>query len=271
VWHSAALPAGAPAVRVAAYVYNRAMAQAVNPVVTEAPQVEMQPQRLPRPLLRALALIFAALTILYSALWMYYIRLQTRVELGIETEYSVATRSLLTTRVQPVSPAEKAGLRAGDKIIAMDGQSVAQGGAILLTRVWVSHKPGDEVSLLVLRPGEAQPLQLTAVFRANANQGGLPRDIAEQIIASYPLIFLVVGLAVLFMRLDERNAWLLALLFAAFIAASDLPSSMPLVGPAFRKLMLVYRSTMLSLIAPFFFSSLRSFRSARQFTAVCHG
>ena len=231
------------------------MAQAVNSVVSEARQIEMQagPKRLSRPLLLTLAIVFAALTVLYSALWMYYIRLQTRVELGIESEYSLATKSLLTIRVQPGSPAEKSGLKAGDKIVAIDAQSIEQGGELLRAKIWIAHKPGDAISLLVQRPGQAQPLHLTAVFRANANAGGLLKGIAEQVVGSYPLIFLAVGLAVLFMRLDDRNAWVLALLFAAFIAASDLPSSMPLVEPAFRKFMLVYRSTMVSLIAPFFF------------------
>ena len=237
--------------------YNRAMSQAVNSVVSETRQFEREPgpQRLPRPLLLALAFVFAALTVLYSALWMYYIRLQTRVELGIESEYSLATKSLLTIRVQPGSPAEKSGLKAGDKIVAIDGQSIEQGGELLRAKIWIAHKPGDAVSLLVQRPGQAQPLHLTAVFRANANAGGLLKGIAEQVVGSYPLIFLAVGLTVLFMRLDDRNAWILALLFAAFIAASDLPPAMAmqLAEPVFQKFMLVYRSIMLSLIAPLLF------------------
>ena len=42
---------------------------------------------------------------------------------------------------------------------------------------------------------------------------------------TYPVVFLIVGLSVLFMRLEDHSAWLLALLFAGFIAVSDLPSS----------------------------------------------
>ncbi len=38
---------------------------------------------LPRPLLVALATLFAAATILYSAIWMYYIRWEPKAQIGI--------------------------------------------------------------------------------------------------------------------------------------------------------------------------------------------
>ena len=40
----------------------------------------------------------------------------------------------------------------------------------------------------------------------------------QDIANTYPVGFLVVGLAVLFLRLEDPNAWLLALMFAGFIA-----------------------------------------------------
>ncbi len=39
---------------------------------------------LPRPLLVALATLFAAATILYSAIWMYYTRWEPKAQIGIE-------------------------------------------------------------------------------------------------------------------------------------------------------------------------------------------
>jgi hypothetical protein len=41
-------------------------------------------------------------------------------------------------------------------------------------------------------------------------------------IGYYPLAFLVVGLAVLFLRVDDPHAWLLAVLFGSFLAGGPL-------------------------------------------------
>ena len=46
-------------------------------------------------------------------------------------------------------------------------------------------------------------------------------DVGQDIANTYPVAFLVVGLAVLFLRLEDPNAWLLALMFAGFIAIPD--------------------------------------------------
>jgi sigma-B regulation protein RsbU (phosphoserine phosphatase) len=47
--------------------------------------------------------------------------------------------------------------------------------------------------------------------------------IVLQIMRSYPILFLVVGLSVLFLKVGDPNAWLLALFFAGFIALPDIP------------------------------------------------
>ncbi|MFQ5724556.1 MAG: hypothetical protein ACE5G6_08675, partial [Terriglobia bacterium] len=49
---------------------------------------------LPRPLLLVLAVLFAAATILYSAIWMYYVRWEPKAQIGIEAPYSRLTRSM---------------------------------------------------------------------------------------------------------------------------------------------------------------------------------
>ena len=77
---------------------------------------------LPRPLLVALATLFAAATILYGAIWMYYIRWEPKAQLSIEFEYSATTRSLHLTRVLEGSAAEQAGLRSEDRIVAINGR-----------------------------------------------------------------------------------------------------------------------------------------------------
>ncbi|MFQ5817283.1 MAG: PDZ domain-containing protein, partial [Terriglobia bacterium] len=77
---------------------------------------------LPRPLLLALATLFAAAAILYSAIWLYYICWESKAQIGIEAPYSMLTRSMRVTRVPEGSAAEQAGLRAGDRIVAINGR-----------------------------------------------------------------------------------------------------------------------------------------------------
>jgi putative serine protease PepD len=57
----------------------------------------------------------------------------------------------LVQEVAPGSPAAKAGLRPGDLVVAIDGQSVADYGE-LGARIR-AHKPGDQVTLKVVRGG----------------------------------------------------------------------------------------------------------------------
>jgi S1-C subfamily serine protease len=73
-------------------------------------------------------------------------------ELSTELErYSVQLGALLV-EVVPGSPAEEAGLRVGDRIIAVDGQRLGLSGdlAVLIGQ----YQPRDLVTLLVGRPGE---------------------------------------------------------------------------------------------------------------------
>jgi hypothetical protein len=69
---------------------------------------------------------------------------------------------------------------------------------------------------------------------------------------SYPVVFLIVGLSVLFMRLEDPSAWLLALLFAGFIAVSDLPSSFMALRLVVLPFMLGYRALFVGAITPLF-------------------
>ena len=82
--------------------------------------------------------------------------------------------------------------------------------------------------LTVQRPGQSQPLVITAYVsrrsKAGATQDRCAQRVANQILKSYPILFLIVGLAVLFLRIEDRNAWLLALVFAAFIAGRSIPN-----------------------------------------------
>ncbi|MGB7556217.1 MAG: SpoIIE family protein phosphatase [Candidatus Korobacteraceae bacterium] len=210
----------------------------------------------PRSVLFVAALLLAATSILYSAAWMYYVRRAPEVEIGIEESYSSAGVEI--DKVHPDSPAEKAGLKPQDRIVALNGGSAnsASGWTALLFRIWLNSNPGDIVTLTVQRPGQSQPLVIRSWFRVKEGVGDtktLVRTIADQILESYPLLFLVVGLTVLFLRVGDRNAWLLALVFAAFITAADMPTEFAAAPPTLRSWLLAYRTLMGSVLTGLFY------------------
>jgi phosphoserine phosphatase RsbU/P len=180
-----------------------------------------------RPLLLTLAVAFAMATVVYSVAWMYYVRRSNLpVEIGIDN--SPMPDGILVTKVWNHSPAQRSGLRAEDIITAIDGRSTVPPASWnrVLFRVWNASQPGDTVALTVKRSGETQPVFITPVFRAAVGIGdvqSLARRGAVEILGVYPLLFLIVGLALLLLRSDDTNAWLLALILAGFITEADLP------------------------------------------------
>ena len=76
---------------------------------------------------------------------------------------------------------------------------------------------------------------------------------AIQVVDLYPLLFLIVGLAVLFLRVEDRNAWLLALVFATFISAARIPGEFEAVAPHFRSFLLAYHTILGSLLTGLFY------------------
>ncbi|HTV64180.1 MAG TPA: SpoIIE family protein phosphatase [Bryocella sp.] len=210
-----------------------------------------------RPLLLTLAVVFAVATIVYSAAWMYYVRRsELPVEVGIDTQPSPP--GMIVTHVWNGSPAEKAGLEPKDVITAIDGRSVVapQSCSQTLFQVWYDARPGEPVRLQIQRPGQAQPLVIAPIFRAAQGMGdtqSLVRRGAAEIIGFYPLLFLVVGLAVLFLRLEDSNAWLLALMFAGFITEADLPLGYALAPHWLLHFLYAYAGIMRGLLPAFFY------------------
>jgi phosphoserine phosphatase RsbU/P len=212
------------------------------------------PSHLSRPLLLGMATLFAAATILYASLWMYAVRHQVApVELGFNSEYSEAGHCLLIQSVTKGSPAEQAGLRAGDCILAVDGRSLVTARPV--QEIWFHSRPGDSVELTAERPGQPGTMILHGTFRAakpNRSEGGFARASALEVTGSYPVLFLVVGLTVLFLRLDDANAWLLALLFAGFIAVAPAQGFLPF-SPAFAAFVRAFRATFQGMFAALFY------------------
>lgn len=220
------------------------------------------PIPLPSPVRRAalqgLATAFAAVTILYSALWMYVVRRPlAAVELGFNKtraiQYEEAIRGIPVMDVVPGSPAEHAGLRPGDVIVGINGQVLET--SALLDETWRRSHPGDRVDVTVERPGEVRPLTLHGTFRAarpQSSEEGLARQSAQQVTGSFPILFLVVGLAVLFLRVEDPNAWLLALVFAGFIAIPA-PASLAALSAGLQVFARDYRAVFFGLSSALFY------------------
>jgi phosphoserine phosphatase RsbU/P len=207
-----------------------------------------------RWLVGTLGILFAAATILYTAIWMYNSHPPIPVELGFSNEYLSADHCELVKSVQRGSPAERAGLRAGDRIIAINGRRIEN--AFSLLKVWSEDHPGDTVKLTIRRAHASAPLVVVARFRAplpSSQEGKVAADVGRDIAITYPVGFLVVGLAVLFLRMDDPNAWLLALTFAGFIAIPNNRNSFASLTPALRSFALAYRGLFDNLVAPLFY------------------
>src|SRR5271165_3800859 len=211
-----------------------------------------------RPLLYAAAILFAASTILYSASWMYYQRYDTpRVEIGFDDTYSSA--GIEAKSVHANSPAEKAGLKTKDLIVGINGGKADSESSWvrLLNRAWLKGKPGDTVVLTVQRAGQAQALTITPTFRLRQGEGEtktLVRSLGEQIVDSFPVVFLLVGLPVLFLRVEDRNAWLMALVFAAFVTPAGMPNGFAGAPETLYSFLLAYRTIFNALLpAAFYF------------------
>ena len=179
---------------------------------------EMRTSFSPRRLARHfLAILFAALVMTYGVLWVIHVR-HPRPQPGFTNyEYSPGARSMRVGGVFPETPAEHAGLRPGDQIVAIDGQKlenlrpfyeaiiIGQKEVIELTVLDPSSPAVLRQLKLVLRSGQRAPKRTTRL-----------EDLLRLPMGYYPLGFLVVGLGVLMLRPDDPNAWLLALLFWRF-------------------------------------------------------
>jgi carboxyl-terminal processing protease len=81
---------------------------------------------------------------------------------GIGAEVSIREGLVTIIAPYPGSPAETAGIRAGDVILEVDGQPV-EGLSLLEVITRVRGPRGSEVRLLIQHAGEAQPVTITVV------------------------------------------------------------------------------------------------------------
>ena len=187
---------------------------------------------LPRPVLLALAVLLGAAMLLHSALWMYYIRWQPSVYLGTHPGQLPRAGELVIAGVTPKSPAAQAGLETGDRILSINGRPM---NTLFPYYDVLRHGHAeDPVRVIVERPGDRGP----HVFQVELHPSPVVTSkltwlefLSRQLITSFPLWFLIVSLPVLFMRLRDRNAWLMTLLFAGTIGGGPVLFLEPLMEP----------------------------------------
>ncbi len=213
----------------------------------------------------AVAIIYAASTLLYSVLWMVDAQAKSQtpsVELGFDTDFIKAKSVQSVKSVYRGSPAETAGLLKGDEIFAFNGHPIDDDS--YLFTVWNQHQPGDSIDLSVNRPGVKSPLQVIGVFRLrqSATGEGSLEYLAGEVIRLFPLPFVVVGLIVLFLRVEDPVVWLLALICGSFIASPSITNNMA-IAPALRPFTMGYKAIFSSMLASLFLLLLRGFSYPR--------
>lgn len=86
-----------------------------------------------------------------------------RVSLGTVPSFADTGPGVLIDNVTPGSPAQKAGVQSGDRLLEIDGVALANLRA--LSDVLKAHAPGDTIELVVDRGGERVQMSATLVAR----------------------------------------------------------------------------------------------------------
>ena len=204
----------------------------------------------------AAAILLALTAATYACIWIHYIQVLPQSVIGVAFgPFSPERQQLDVVWVARNLAADRAGLSVGDHILAINGQPVtsldlwvklvprgAPGSTVVLTIADRSGNRGDHAVRLPIPPSEmARPTMVQAAVM--------------QLLLAYPLFFLAVGMAVLFLRLEDRNAWLLAIMFAGFIGLAGFmtPESESLVPIEMRRFALVYLFTARDLLPTLFY------------------
>jgi sigma-B regulation protein RsbU (phosphoserine phosphatase) len=192
---------------------------------------------LSRPVALAAAIIVVAAAGVYSVGWMYYTGREAQARLGVTPEHRPSMGDFVLVAVDPDTPAARAGLRSGDRVVEVNGRRLDTMNPFY--DAVTQGRPGDVVRLTV----ESAPAQLRTIdVRLEPRPPNPPsrpvRKAVEMVLRFYPLAFFVVAGFVLLQRPQDATAWLLALLFFSLIAAA--PVEVALIHPSLRSFVLSF-------------------------------
>ena len=175
--------------------------------------------RLPRVFLKVAAVVYTSLCLAYCLLWLYsayWTPGYPSVELGFDTDFDSRGFQLVKS-VYPASPAERAGLLPGDHIVAFYGHEIPNAG--YLSHVWNQHMPGDTINLRIVRAGRDSTIILNGIFRSRvqsiSNETGF-EYFSNQVRNLFPVPFFLIGLTILFLRLENPSVWLLTFILCRY-------------------------------------------------------
>jgi sigma-B regulation protein RsbU (phosphoserine phosphatase) len=184
------------------------------------------------------AVVFLGAAAFYSAVWFSYIDNVAEATLGIEVDFNPATWDLIIASVDPGTPAERAGLRVGDRIVAVNGRRTDTPNpfADAVTR----GRPGDVVTFGIVR-NDTGPSVVQAALAARPPAPRPPpaRRFVLSVLRYYPLGFLVVAAVTVLQRPGDRAVWLLALICVSLIASA--PFDEGLFHPTLRRLAVSFK------------------------------
>src|SRR5213593_3462931 len=108
---------------------------------------------------------------------MYGVRDEPRTYMGVEAELSEESESLQLPVVKESGPGYRAGLRPGDRILAVNGRQMSTWAPFAEA---VTHgRPGDRVRFTVTRAGASAPFPLDVVLEPRPPEE--PRPLSRRV------------------------------------------------------------------------------------------